>query len=165
MSVNAERTGLREEIEALALPLSAVLAMCAFGAACVAAGRTVALPLTRTDAFLWSVHLLLGLPAIIAGLEATWTFVFERPARGDGLRRRIVVVCFIVAGAATAAAGMGVGRAGFCAVMPFATGLFLAVLAVHLRRRAFVTVFSVLVIAASSAGMAAVAILLARKLV
>lgn len=165
MSANPKRTGLRKNAEELALPLSAVLAMCAFGAACAAAGRTVAPPLTRSDAFLRSVHLLLGLPAIVAGLEATWTLVFERAARGDGLRRRIVVVLFIVAGAAAAAAGMGVGRAGFCAAMPFATGLFLAVLAVHLRRRAFVTVFSVLVVAASSAGMAAVAILLARQLV
>lgn len=167
MSENAERTAFWERAQELALPFSAVCAMYAFGAAFLIASRAAWPPVGGFCAILQNGHLLLGLPPIIAGMEASWTVVFEHAGREDTLPLRVVPLFFIAVGAAAAAAGAGMGRVGFCVLMPFATGVFLAVLALPLRRKAFVTVFSVIATVSSSAALAAaaMALALARKAV
>ncbi len=189
MDGDAERGGFWGAARALAFPFVAVCAMYAFGAACMAASRAVdpssaagypafaaaaaaaaewagggwEPPVSRLDALLRNGHVLLGLPPIIAGIEASWAVFFERAGRGFALRWRVASFLLAGAGAGAAVAAMGLGRAGYCALMPFATGAFLALLAFPLRRKAFASILSALVTVASLAGLAAAVSTLARK--
>jgi len=186
MDGDAERADFWGAARALAFPFVAVCAMYAFGAACMAASRAVDPssaagypafaaaaaewasgawnpPVSRLDAFLRNGHVLLGLPPIIAGIEVSWAVFFERAGSGFTLRWRVVSLLLAGAGAGAGVAAMGLGRVGYCALMPFATGAFLALLAFPLRRKAFASVLSAVVTVASLAGLAAAVSTLARK--